>query len=207
MGYKENFIDVVVASSESDNWQDAKTEWSHLSSFDEPDSNCICGQHITEVCTIKNTLNGSQLEVGNVCVKKFLDIDRASDFKLIKKDLIDEGLLLELFNNKVISESDYHFYKAIKLKRNLSYKQLNWKNKILLKSKQWVTKSGKGKVDPILFKNLETMTKEQKEYIGGYLIEWGYKIKHDNSGMTIKNVMQKLKEMLINLNKFTKNEK
>jgi len=202
MSYKERFIDVIIEHSIAEDWESAKTEWSHISSDDIHDSNCICGQAITEVCTIKNIHNNTKLEVGNVCVNKFLDIDRESDFKLIKKNIIDDGLLDELCYNKAISISDMKFYQDIKLKRNLSHKQSAWKNRILLKSKQWVTKSGKGVIDQDAFKNIKkSMTQEHKDLLGKHLIEVGYKLVKDKSGKTIDDVITDMKNVFVQLKK------
>lgn len=206
MSYKERFINVIVEHSIAEDWQSAKTEWSHISSDDIHDSNCICGQAITEVCTIKNIHNKTTLEVGNVCVNKFLNIDRKSDFKLIKRDIIDDGLLDELCYNGAISISDMRFYQDIKNKRNLSNKQEAWKNKILLKSKQWVTKSGKGIPDPTVFKNLKKQDKmnikqEHRKMLGKFIIEQGYKIAKGKSAITFEEVFETLKETLIQIKK------
>ena len=59
MSYKERFIDVVIDSSVSNNWSDAKLEWRHRSSYEQHGHNCICGQSITDVCVITNIENNN----------------------------------------------------------------------------------------------------------------------------------------------------
>lgn len=64
----------------------------------------------------------------------------------------------------------------------------------------------KSRLDSHAFKNLDIMTQERKEQMGNFLIQYGYKLKNDTSGRTIKSVMQDFKSILINLKKLQDNE-
>lgn len=203
MSYKERFIETIVDHSVANDWSTAKLEWDHICSDDIPDSNCICGQCITEVCTILNLQNGVELEVGNVCVTKFLDIDRKSDFKLIKKGIIDDSLLCELCQEGVINTWEFDFYIENKLKRK--YPKVNQiKERIVTKSQNYIMRNKKkirGINDPILFKNLKTENKmehEHKVILLKHLRDVGVKIKDDGK---IPDIMQDLKSILVSLKK------
>ena len=202
MNYKERFISVIVDNSISEDWSNAKLEWDHIGSYDQPESNCICGQCITEVCTIQNLQNGVELEVGNVCVKKFLDIDRKSDFKLIKKNTIDWKLLLELKREGVISEWEMYFYEDTRRKRTLSDKQCDIRDGIIKKSKEYVMrKKPRGIPDKDAFKNLidtqMIIKKEHTKLLGDFLVAQGYKISQGNTDKTFEEVYETLKQIII----------
>jgi len=79
MSYTDTFVKKVLDNSTAATWENAKTEWEHIGSHLQPESNCICGHEILEVCNIQNNINGNILEVGNVCVRKFMGIDRRND--------------------------------------------------------------------------------------------------------------------------------
>ena len=205
MSYKERFIDTVVDNSIANDWNNAKLEWGHTGSYEQHGSNCICGQCITEVCTIQNYQNGIELEVGNVCINKFLDIDRKSDFKLIKKNKIDWKLLLELKKDGVITDWEMLFYDDIKQKRKLTDRQIESRDRIIKKCKDYIMrnkKKNKGIIDPYAFKNLkENMKYEHKVILLQHIKEVGIKIKDDAE---ILDIMHDLKSILVSLNDLKK---
>jgi len=205
MSYTNTFTQTILENSTSNIWEIAKTEWEHIGSHLQYESNCICGHSIHEVCTIQNTLNNITLEVGNVCVRKFMEIDRRSDFKLINKNLIDLNLFSELTDNQVLSEWEVNYYTNIKRKRKLTIRQLEVKYSIICKAQDYVMRNKNKKVgiiDPHVFKNLkQEMKQEHKELLGKHLIEIGYKLSKDKSGKTINDVMLDMKNILINLKK------
>ena len=139
MSYKENFIEGILSLSEWGDWSMAKTEWNYVSSDMIPDSQCLCGHPIVEVCTIHNRLNNNYAEVGNCCVKKFMD-NRAmsmraeSDFTILKglqrNPLYTIKNVSYFHDIKVITDWDYTFYQSLGNKRNLSYKQEKQKLRI-----------------------------------------------------------------------------
>lgn len=208
MSYKEKFIDTVVDHSVANDWNTAKTEWGHVGSYDQPESNCICGQCITEVCTIQNYQNGQELEVGNVCINKFLDIDRKSDFKLIKKNTIDWKLLLELKGEGVITEWEMYFYEDTRRKRKLTDKQLDIRDRVLQKAKDYIMRNKKkirGINDPILFKNLKTETmnikQEHRDQLGRFIAQQGMRISKSKHELSFTETFDILKETLIQIKK------
>ena len=66
---KEEITDL----SNSNNWDDAKTEWKLSTAYysKEPDR-CLCGHYpIKNICIIENCKNGNNATVGNCCVNYF----------------------------------------------------------------------------------------------------------------------------------------
>jgi len=94
-----NFItlrDEILERSHLKEWEKAKLEWSLVAIYQsEENMECLCGHYpIREICEIANEKTGHTVEVGNVCVKKFLEIDSNKIFaavKRVKKD-INKGL-------------------------------------------------------------------------------------------------------------------
>ena len=75
-----NLVKMVINSSESDEWDTAKTEWvpRRITSFDVPcqsenDYTCMCGHpHIVKLFRITNIHNGTELKpIGSECIKRF----------------------------------------------------------------------------------------------------------------------------------------
>lgn len=205
MSYTNTFIKQVLEHSVSNTWEEAKREWHHIGSHLEPESNCICGHEILEVCNIENNINGAILNVGNVCVRKFMGIDRRHDFKLIKKELIDSQLFSELIYNDVLTNWEVDFYNSIKRKRKLSNRQLELKYDIIYKAKDYVMKKKpKGTPDPYVFKQLkETMNikQEHRAMLGKFIIEQGYKIAKGKNELSFEEVFETLKETIIQVKK------
>lgn len=128
----------VLALSEAQDWDVAKKEWRlvNISQADEPEI-CPCGHYpIMDLCEINNRINGKSIEVGNICVKRFLgfrsDLIFAS-VKRIKAD-IGKGIGTEaaiFFRGRgIINTWEYGFAVDTRLKRNLSGAQLVARRKI-----------------------------------------------------------------------------
>ncbi len=146
--YVTNLIATVVDNSESDNWQDAVTEW-EIYDCEEDEScseKCICGkENIKYLYTIKNVRNKKILcPIGSSCVRKFnrLDLNEMtslieSQFKLLhavekhqylalSTDLFSRKLLRWLYEqgafntdyNHYNGEKDYEFMLTMFNKRN-----------------------------------------------------------------------------------------
>ena len=63
-------------------------------------------------------------------------------------------------------------------------------------------KSTKSIIDKWAFKNLkQPMKQEHKEMLGKHLIEIGYKLAKDKSGMTIEDVVNQMKNVFIQIKK------
>ncbi len=152
----------IIQLSVSDVWESARLEWDfkYVYESEEP-STCLCGHYpIKNICVIKNRINSNETEVGNCCVNKFLDIDNGDKIiqsvKKIKKTIdssMSEGTLLYLYDNDFITEWDYKFYSNIRLKRNLSDKQLNIKREInqkLINATKYETNSTKFSIEMVI---------------------------------------------------------
>ena len=169
MSYKERFIETIVDNSIANDWSTAKLEWDHICSDDIPDSNCICGQCITEVWK----------------------------------------LLLELKQDKIISEWEMYFYEDTKRKRKLSDKQFEIRNRIIDKSKDYIMRNKKkirGINDPILFKQLinkdnMNIKQENRDQLGKFIAQQGMRISRSKHDMTFTEVFDILKETLIQIKK------
>jgi len=138
----------IIARSEADTWDKARSEWDlktiHIS--DDPEV-CLCGHNpIREICTIHNRENGAEVDVGNCCVNHFLGLESEKLFVSIRKLKYDAGASLNqdaieyAFSRRIITEWEYGFYLDIWRKRKLSKKQLDVKNRINAKVMAAVTR-------------------------------------------------------------------
>jgi hypothetical protein len=137
MSYK--LIKEILSRSESKDWDSAKLEWDFVSVFEsEVEETCLCGHYpIKNICIIENLKNGNSVEIGNCCVKKFIDVDIGDKVILSRrriKDDITKGLneitLDYLYDNDIINDWEYNFSLNTKLKRRLSGKQSEVRKKI-----------------------------------------------------------------------------
>jgi hypothetical protein len=141
-GSREKLIREIVALSYSDNWVQAKKEWSlELVYFSSGEQHCLCGQLIKECCVLTNIKNSSSAIVGNVCVNKFMEIESDKIFKSVKKIQKDlsKSLNKETINyahqKNWINTWERDFYLNISHRRKLSEKQnskLNQVNKKII---------------------------------------------------------------------------
>lgn len=79
----------IQARSTAKDWRDARREW-EISRvfFSEPDNpgRCLCGHFpIREHCVLRNRVNGNVVTVGNVCVKRFFDLNAEDLFAAFRK--------------------------------------------------------------------------------------------------------------------------
>src|ERR1051326_1760272 len=77
----------IINRSRSNNWDAAKLEWQLQEVFesDDPDT-CLCGHFpINEICILRNRLSGTQVVVGNRCVKKFIGLPSDKLFQAVKR--------------------------------------------------------------------------------------------------------------------------
>ncbi len=138
----------LLKLSQSQNWDEAKLEWElvDIERVEDPET-CLCGHYpILEICTIKNQKTNKNADVGNCCVKKFIDksdkIFRsvAKVRKDFEKSVNAETLDFALSKNW-ITQKDYGFYMDILRRRRLSEKQLSWKKSINQKIMSRISKS------------------------------------------------------------------
>ena len=88
-GHNEaKFKSAILSQSISGDWDEAKAEWELHFVYMDPgkDRSCKC-EHapINQICVIKNRKNGNELEVGNVCVRRFLRLLSNRIFSVIKR--------------------------------------------------------------------------------------------------------------------------
>lgn len=116
---EQKFRAAIFSSSQSSDWDEAKAEWELHFVYDDSgnDRSCKCEHKpIIQICVIKNRKNGNTLEVGNVCVKRFLRLLSQRIFSVIKRLRwdINKSLnpkALELFRDRgVISNSEVQDY-------------------------------------------------------------------------------------------------
>lgn len=83
----QKFKAAILAQSISQDWDEAKAEWElHIVYHDATDRACECGhQPIHQICMIKNRDNANELEVGNVCVNKFMRLFSNRIFAVLKR--------------------------------------------------------------------------------------------------------------------------
>jgi hypothetical protein len=121
----------IVAASEASTWEEAKAEWRlHTIYFAETWQTCLCTHYpIKEVCVLLNAKNGALVEVGNVCVTKFVGIDSDKVFRAIKKVTADpskslnEEAIKYAFSKCWVNQWERKFLLNTQHKRKLTRKQ------------------------------------------------------------------------------------
>ncbi len=128
----------ILALSKAIDWQVAKKEWRliEVSEADEPET-CLCGHFpIIELCTIFNETTGHTVDVGNVCVNRFLGLRSNLIFQSIKrirkdinKSVMDDATAF-FYARGVLDDWEYKFQQDTMRKRNLSERQGIYRRKI-----------------------------------------------------------------------------
>lgn len=128
----------ILSRSKATDWEVAKKEWRlvAISEADEPET-CLCSHFpIIELCTISNRITGASVDVGNVCVKRFLgfrsDLIFAS-LKRIRKDIeasVGADATAFFHEQGIINDWEYGFQQSTMRKRNLSAAQMATRIKI-----------------------------------------------------------------------------
>lgn len=145
---KYNLIQAIIDNSISDDWATAKKEWQPSNFYvdDTQSSECECGkQNIKNVCVIYNKYNNKELEVGNCCITKFLDLPISSkifeNYKKIKKEenkSLNTDVIDWLFEKNIIRQNEVKFYYDTQRKRKLSEKQEKWRVDINKRFLKWL---------------------------------------------------------------------
>ncbi len=138
-GYNfEQLKTAILALSRATSWEVAKKEWRlvDISEADEPET-CLCGHYpIIELCTIANATTGKSVDVGNVCVKRFLGFRSDLIFQSLKRIRADRDKSIgpdaaAFFHERgVINAWEYEFQQSTMRKRNLSDRQLATRRQI-----------------------------------------------------------------------------
>lgn len=140
----------ILPLSKATVWEVAGKEWRlvDVSEAEEPER-CLCGHYpIIELCTISNVVTGRTVDVGNVCVKRFLGIRSDLIFaslKRIRRDLdksIGADAAAFFHGRGVINSWEYEFQQDTMRKRNLSEKQLSTRRKINTKILESIARRG-----------------------------------------------------------------
>ena len=122
----------ILSRSRATDWESAKSEWSlvGISEAETPET-CLCSHFpIIELCTIANRITNIHVDVGNVCVKRFLGFRSDLIFASIKRIRADitKSVGAEatvLFHERgIINAWEYGFQQSTMKKRNLTAKQL-----------------------------------------------------------------------------------
>ncbi|MFQ6774939.1 hypothetical protein V6Z69_07005 [Cereibacter sphaeroides] len=122
----------ILALSQAADLEVAKKEWRlvDISEADEPET-CLCGHFpIIELCTIANAATAKSVDVGNVCVKRFLGFRSDLIFQSLKRvraDLdkaISKDATAFFHERGVINDWEYQFQQSTMRKRILSQRQL-----------------------------------------------------------------------------------
>jgi hypothetical protein len=126
----------ILENSESDQFDVAKNEWDYShSEFDDEETRCICGVAIIERCYIINRITASELLIGNVCVKNFINQEighhaetMSKSLKKIFKDPATRSRMFDLIEDALkkgyISNWDESFVISLQgTRKQLSMKQ------------------------------------------------------------------------------------
>lgn len=121
----------ILELSESKRIDLAIGEWSldNIVFAEEPQI-CLCGHFpIIEICILQNSNNGNVAEIGNCCVKRFMNISSDKIFdgiKRIKKQItrsVNMEVLQHARKKGIIDAWQFDFYSDIIRKRSLSDRQ------------------------------------------------------------------------------------
>lgn len=125
---------ILPLSAASISFNIAKSEWTlDFIYVTENFEHCPCTQKIKEHCVIRNKRNANRTFVGNVCVKRFMDIDARKLFNGLRKirknpeatpnrDLIEYAFR----RGYLYGDNEYDFLRNIVNKRKLTEKQKRW---------------------------------------------------------------------------------
>lgn len=128
----------ILALSCATNWDVARKEWRlvDISEANEPET-CLCGHYrIIELCTIANATTGRSVDVGNVCVKRFLGFRSDLIFWSLKRIQADRDKAIGpdatafFYERKVINDWEYGFQQSTMRKRVLSDRKLATRRQI-----------------------------------------------------------------------------
>lgn len=127
----------ILTMSKSPDFATAKSEWQLVGiEVSEEFDHCPCGKEIKEHCYIKNNLTRHTTYVGNVCINRFIGINTGNLFQGLKRISKDStananaDLINHAYKFGYIYDSEYKFLMETRLKKKLSAKQLEWKEKI-----------------------------------------------------------------------------
>jgi hypothetical protein len=118
-------IAILLANSERSVWSEASTEW-RVTGIDLIKSHdkaafCECGHPIKECCHVQNTLNGTELILGNCCVQVVQD-NISKVFQALKDRRINAALIAYVAQLGYINDWEESFLVDVWRKRRVSAK-------------------------------------------------------------------------------------
>ena len=127
----------ILGLSQATDFAVACTEWSLVNIYvtDDFDS-CPCGHEIKEHCEIANRFTRSETFVGNVCIKRFMNLDTGTLFAGLKRICAcntanaNAALIAYAETRGFLFPNEALFLRSTARKRSPSAKQLAWKEKI-----------------------------------------------------------------------------
>ena len=131
-GHQEyKLIQEIILRSVADTWDKAKREWFLAAVYTEKKpKTCLCSHYpINNICVLRNTQNGNEANVGNVCVKKFVGLPSGKIFAAIEKitkdinQALNAEAIFHASERGWINDWDREFYLDTWRKRSLSEKQ------------------------------------------------------------------------------------
>jgi hypothetical protein len=134
----EHLKAAILELSQSTEWDTARLEWRLVSvhQSDDPQT-CPCTHYpILEICTLDNRLTGHSLEVGNVCVKRFIGIQTQQIFDGLRRvgkfnNLSLNAACIVFFRERgVLTDWEYEFLSDTFRRRTLTGKQLAQRQQI-----------------------------------------------------------------------------
>jgi len=144
----------IIPLSVAGSWDEAKLEWDLLDIFlTDPESpgTCLCGHFpIREHCVLRNRLNGTEVVVGNCCVKRFLPIDTGALFACCRRVMTDPTRALNTeaiehaFSKGWINPREKRFLLDTRRKPWcwLSHRQQSWRDAINTKVIRRLSREG-----------------------------------------------------------------
>lgn len=128
----------ILSLSKSQHYPTAIREWRLVDvEISEEFGECPCGQAIKEHCHLENTITGEKTHVGNVCVKRFMDMDTGTLFDGLRRIAKDPSkakpntAVIHYANERGhLFDKELGFLLDVKNKRNFSEPQRAWIEKI-----------------------------------------------------------------------------
>lgn len=131
----------ILARSRATSWEKARREWQLEDVyFADPPDTCLCGHKpIVEVCVLRNIATDQTANVGNICVRRFLNLPSERMFAPVRKvkaspvKALSEVVILHAHQRRWINDWERDFYLNTWRKRSLSDKQIAKRRGINLK--------------------------------------------------------------------------
>ena len=128
----------ILQFSQAAEWEAARLEWTlHQVYFNPMTQTCLCTHSpIMEVCVLENPLTRHRVEVGNCCVKRFLELPSGLIFDALKRvrqqdtNALNEEAVRFFHQKGYLTDWDKAFYLDTLRKRKLSARQQTVRQRI-----------------------------------------------------------------------------